>query len=55
MKRHDAPVPEPDETDINYIVRVANWLAEPDRRRLGQQTRQHILDAAKRLKGGSGE
>jgi hypothetical protein len=50
MKHHDAPTPEHDETDLNYIVRVVDWLAEPDRRRLGQQTRSHVIQAAKRLK-----
>ncbi len=49
MIHHDAPVPEEDETDINYIVRVCNWLAEPDRRRLGNKTRNHIINAARRL------
>jgi len=49
MIRHDAPTPEVDETDLNYIVRVVDWLAEPDRRRLGVETRKHVIDAAKRL------
>ena len=52
MIRHDAPTPEPDETDLNYIVRVCNWLAEPDRRRLGVKTRQFVIEAAKRLDQG---
>jgi hypothetical protein len=43
-------VPEPGETDLNFIVRVCDWLAEPDRRRLGTKTRTHIIDAAKRLR-----
>lgn len=50
MKHHQAPVPEQGETDMNYIVRVVNWLAEPDRRRLGAKTRNSILEAAKNLK-----
>tara|TARA_R110002167_G_scaffold12153_1_gene52061 strand:+ start:113 stop:277 length:165 start_codon:yes stop_codon:yes gene_type:complete len=49
MIRHDAPTPEADETDLNYIVRVVDWLAEPDRRRLGVKTRKHVIEAAKRL------
>jgi len=50
MRRHDAPTPEADETDLNYITRVVDWLAEPDRRRLGQRTRDHVLAAARRLR-----
>ena len=49
MRRHQAPTPEPDETPLNFIVRVCNWLAEPDRRRLGNETRQQVIEAARRL------
>lgn len=52
MRRHAPPVPEPDETDLNYITRVVDWLCEPDRRRLSRRTREHVLAAARRLKAG---
>jgi hypothetical protein len=48
-RRNPAPIQREDETDINYIVRVVNYLAEPQRRRLGVETRDQVVEAAKRL------
>jgi len=52
MDHHNAPVREENETPLNYIVRVVNWLSEPDRRRLGLETRQQIIEAANELQRG---
>lgn len=51
MKHHNAPLPEEGETDLNFVVRLANWLNEPDRRRIGNETRDALVNAAKRLNG----
>lgn len=45
-----APVQRDDESDLNFIVRVCDWLAEPDRRRLGTQTAIAVKQAAYRLR-----
>ena len=48
-----SPVQRPTESDLNFIVRVADWLAEPDRRRLGNKTAIAVKEAARRLRGES--
>jgi len=46
---HSAPTQRPDETDLNFIVRVSDYLAEPQRRRLGTKTALQVKQAAARL------
>ncbi len=49
MRAHSHPKQEADESDINFIVRSLNWLAEPDRRRMSVKHRDAVIKAVKRL------